>query len=155
MTETGRPSEPTAESRGATDPPNYIARSVMAVMRRTERSVSPWVQRMLQARQPSDVQRARSTSQQPSTASLRGTPFRAASSPVAASAAKALTLVNRVQRLGERADVLRQNAGSRGTAAVDRFAASIVDRFPPVAAKYEPKPLTETKTIQRAEMPDV
>ncbi|HLB49779.1 MAG TPA: hypothetical protein VJL59_22410 [Anaerolineales bacterium] len=153
MTETGRPSEPTADSRGTTDPPNYIARSVMAVMRRTERSVSPWVQRMLQAQQPSDVQPGRSTSQQPSTASLRGTPFRAASNPVATSAAKALTLVNRVQRLGERADALRQNAGSRGTIAVDRFAASIVDRFPSVAAKYEPKPLTETKTIQRAEMP--
>ncbi len=149
------PVRPINTDAGAVE--NPIARSVLGVMRRTERALSPWVQRLVGAEfsRPKAAASARAAfGAAPPSETSQGMPFSVLNRPAAVISAPSLTLAARVQRLAEKTSVMQRNlSGSRTTAMLGRLAVSIENRFPAVAAKYEMRPLNEARTLQRSQMP--
>src|SRR6185503_533529 len=110
----------------ATDPSNQtdnpIAQRIMAHARQTRQAVSPWVQRWLATDAGQDK------TNQPR--------------PVAFTTANNGAIVNRVQRMADRARVWQPSVGSLNPALPDRFSQTIVDQFPPLADKFKPETLS-------------
>jgi len=109
--------------------PGYIARSVASVIRRTQESLSPWVQRWWQAEPPAAAP------------GLRREPSVARQHRVALSETETRSLLGRLQRTVDRSVVGRADVGPIEPGMVDRFTHAIVDRFRPIAPKYEPRTL--------------
>ncbi len=116
--------------------PNFIARSVGAMLRRTRHSLSPWVQRLIAT---PTVETAPAASPRPGVMPAP-TPARAPG-PVAFTSVTTQTLINRVQRVNTNSTVWRGNLGSLNPSLVDDFAANIADRFPDKTQKFQMQPL--------------
>jgi hypothetical protein len=144
-----------AQDTGHSD---HIIRSVTAVGPRTRRALSPWVQRCLEAEYETVGCGRRGARP------LVGLPLRLLTwrpertrrhrrhRQSAFTAANPRSLVGRVQRVVERGTVWRPDVGSLKPAMVARFADAIVDRFPSIGAKYQPRPSGDEGT-QRPELP--
>lgn len=129
--------KPTSEA-GAT-PPNYVARSALGILRRTARSLTPWVRSAWQSGSAS-VQRTTSQSAAESQ-----------SGATAPASRPALGLFRRVQRMSDTAAVLQTLPAARTGAALGRLSASVERHYPDVTRKYSPA--TQTESVQRAALP--
>ena len=127
---------------------NYIARSALRIMRRTERSLSPWTQRIWQA-SPSNRAAQTTPVAESSADHLSNTPFRSARESVIAGRMP-LALSNRVQRLADNTGVTLAQPSARVGLSSNRLAAAVVQRFPDIARKYESRPAAEPSTVQRS-----
>lgn len=149
------PSTPLGNASGSESEaqPNYIARSAIGIMRRAERSLSPWSRRLFQAESAPMGTLQRSPELSTAPARVQRSPLIAAKNPTISSKAS-LTLAHRVQR-AEAPTVIQRSPEPRAAHSLETFATKVVQRFPEVAAKYEPKTTEAPETIQRASLPFV
>ncbi len=133
--------------------PNPIARSALAVMRRTEQALSPWSRRLLQAESAPTGTVQRSPDLAAPSARAPRSPVVAVRNPTVTGKA-ALTLARRAHR-AEMPAVIQRSPEPRTALSLDRFAEKVVRRFPEVASKYQAKPAEAPETIQRAPLPFV
>ena len=155
MTDSKPPTPPDTNAGPAgNDQPNYIARSVMRLARRTERAVSPWVQRMLQAQRAETIQRSTGRPA-PARSAMGGRPWLGVGRQTGLVSLAATSLVNRVQRTTEMGGVLHEVTSARTGQKMDRFAGAIIARTPPILAKYQSRPISGDSPIQRAPLPFV
>jgi len=141
-----------------TEQSDPITRSVATLARRTRRALSPWVQRCLGAEDEASGPGRRGGARPVSSLlplliqrSERAGHYRRRRQ-TAFTAVHAPSLVGRAQRVVERGTVWRPDVGSLKPAMVARFASAIVGRFPPIGAKYQPRP-SEAETAQEPELP--
>lgn len=111
--------ETTQPGQAEPEQTNPIVRAVTTMVRQTQRSVSPWVQRWL-----SQPGRTRQMS-------------RLGQWPMAFTSTQARAVVNRVQRVADSTRIWQPNVGSLEPALPGRFSQAIVDRFQPWGDKYQ------------------
>ncbi|MBE7555632.1 MAG: hypothetical protein HS126_31675 [Anaerolineales bacterium] len=114
--------ETTQPGQAEPEQTNPIVRAVTTVVRQTQRSVSPWVQRWLS--QPGRTRQMSRLEQR----------------PMAFTPPQAHAVVNRVQRVADNTRIWHPNVGSLEPALPDRFSQAIVDRFQSWGDKYQPQP---------------
>jgi hypothetical protein len=117
----------------ANDQPDHLAQSITSLMRRTQRSLSPWAQRAL--------------------ATAASAPPSIARRPMAIAATRTTSLVSHIQRTADRASALHFERMTNSAAAIDQFAERVMDRFPPIAQKYEARPTRTAPQVQRSPLP--
>jgi len=130
-----------------TPQPNYAARSALRIMRKAERSLSPWARRALQSSQPGVVQRSPE-----SDSSGGGSLFNSARRPMALTSQTNMGLFNKAQRVSDQAGVIQLRPLARSGAGLVQLSSQISGHFPDIARKYESRPQPGTESIQRSEL---